>query len=110
MASIAEKFYNLMSIKRNRLIADYEELVYEEYPKFLKTGNNEDINKFEKQFAKRHIDLKMEFYSLDCQYNMLKLMLNKIDYTFYFELLIAFEDLSWLENLCKELGLMDDDE
>lgn len=102
MASIAQKFYELMGIKRNKLIADYEKKFYETYPFLLKGCSQEKYEECKEQFGRNNIDLKVDFYSFDCQYRMLNLILEKVDYMLFFDLLVAFENLSWLEKLIKE--------
>lgn len=104
MASIAQKFCNLMSRKRDNCIKEYQDLLDEAYPEYINNYSRKVLEKLEREFSKDHIDLKMDFYNLDCQYKLLVLMLEKEFYLPFFDLLVAFEDLTWLEERLNEFG------
>lgn len=105
MASISQKFLDLMNQKREDSIAYYNNALMEEYPILKVDSSMETRDKFEHRFAGKHLDLKEDFYDLECQLRLFQFIVEKRDFAPFVDLLIAFENLHWVEKLAKEFHL-----
>lgn len=103
MASIAQRFYDLMVEKKDNKALEYQNLLHASYPILLHNQDQNLYDKLESKFSQEHVDLKLDFYDLDCQCQLFQRIMNGIDY-FSFDLLIGFVDLSWLEKLLDEFN------
>ncbi len=102
MAKSFDKFKQFMIQKREKIIIDYQNALYERYP--ILSRNDKLYNNLEPKFAKEHLDLKEEFYRLDCACKLLDNLDNCSLYSLLWDLLIAFVDLKWLEDTLNEFS------
>lgn len=103
MSKIVQKFSELMNQKREKLAKEYEKKIFETYP-ILKNDSSR-YKEIESKFARENIDKKMEYYDLDCSYQLLQHIILHEVYLPFYDLTIALVDLKWLENLTEEFEL-----
>ena len=102
MSKIINKFSNLVEKKLIKLVNEYQKLISDKYP-ILKCNNDKKLyTELESNFSKENVDLKMEYYDIDCLYQLLNHMIKKEVYYPYFDILISFKDLGFLEKLMEE--------
>ena len=103
MAKVIHKFSDLIYQKRKKLALDYKKQMIKKYP-ILKYDES-SYKQLESQFSKDNVDKKMEYYDLDCAYQLIQFIIKKEVYLPFFDLLIVLRDLKWLENLTNEFHL-----
>lgn len=105
MASAIQKFSYLLNEKCDNIRKEYMELLYSKYP-FLKNNTNEDLyRKKEALFAQEHVDMKLEYYTLDCYRGYLEKTLAGISWKPFFDLLVSMAGLDLIENILNESNL-----